>query len=121
MKRLFWVAVGVAATVVVVRSGRVLIDRYVPREAVAAVDGAARTVSAVRTARSELRAGMAERERELRAALLGDLDVDELRRQAPAARAGLRAAWRGRAADDESWNAAPAPDEADDEDGYAFF
>lgn len=120
MKRLVWVAVGVAATVVVVRAGRVLIDRYVPREAVAAVDGAARTVSAVRTARSELRAGMAERERELRAALLGDLDVDELRRQAPAARAGLRAAWRGRAADDESWNAAHAPDDSD-EDGYAFF
>ena len=120
MKRLVWVAVGVAATVVVVRAGRVLIDRYVPREAVAAVDGAARTVSAVRTARSELRAGMAERERELRAALLGDLDVDELRRQAPAARAGLRAAWRGRSDDDERWDAAHTPDDSD-EDGYAFF
>lgn len=90
MRRLFWVGVGVAVTVAVVRRGRGLVEHYAPAGTGDAVDGALRVGRALRTARDEFRAGVAEREAELLDALVGDVDLDELRATAPRRRAELR-------------------------------
>jgi uncharacterized membrane-anchored protein YhcB (DUF1043 family) len=71
MKRLFWVVVGVAVGVVVVRKVSQKAEQFTPH-------GVARQLSglgdAVRSFRDEVRAGMAARERELRDALALDED-----------------------------------------------
>ena len=120
MRRLVWVGVGVALTVVVLRQGRALLERYAPPEAAAAVAGAGRIARAADGARREFTEGFAERERALREALVGDVDVDELRAQAPARRAALRQALRGGDATPADWATNPTED-PDDDDGYAFF
>ncbi|BDO42319.1 hypothetical protein [Cellulomonas sp. NTE-D12] len=120
MRRLFWVGVGVALTVVVVRQGRALLERYAPPEATAAVAGAGRLARAAEGARREFAAGFAERERALREALVGDVDVDKLRAEAPARRAALRETFGGRHAAPPEWAENPTED-PDDDDGYAFF
>ncbi|MBF0687612.1 MAG: hypothetical protein IR158_07565 [Cellulomonas sp.] len=90
MRRLFWVGVGVAVTVVVVRQGRRLVEQYAPPGAGDAVDGAVRIGRALRAAREDFRTGVAEREAELLDALVGDVDLDTLRANAPRHRAELR-------------------------------
>ncbi len=120
MRRLFWIGVGVALTVVVVRQGRAVLERYAPPEATAAFAGAGRVARAVDGARREFAAGMTEREQALREALVGDVDVDELREQAPARRSAVREAFGGRRGAPADWADNPTED-PDDDDGYAFF
>jgi len=90
MRRLFWVGVGVAVTVVVVRQGRRLVEQYAPAGTGDAVEGAVRIGRALRAARDDFRTGVAEREAELLDALVGDVDLDTLRVNAPRHRAELR-------------------------------
>jgi hypothetical protein len=124
MKRLFWVGIGVGLTVVAVRYGRRLATRYVPADAASAL-GAATT--AARTARGvlgEFAAGVAEREQELRTALLGEgADLDDISAKGRAAWAELRGS-RGPAARRRpvppTWSSDQLED-PDDDDGYAFF
>lgn len=78
IRRLFWVGVGVAATVVVIHKGRQVVARYTPEavseRAVAAVSGAgARLSTAAHTFRSEFATARAEREAQLMASLRGEL------------------------------------------------
>ncbi|MCP2265485.1 hypothetical protein ACFQHV_01430 [Promicromonospora thailandica] len=78
IRRLFWVGVGVAVTVVVVRKGRQVIERYTPaavseRAAAAVDDAGARLNTAARTFRAEFAEARAEREAELMASLRGEL------------------------------------------------
>lgn len=78
IRRLFWVGVGVAVTVVVIRKGRQVIERYTPaslseRAAAAVDDAGVRLNTAARTFRSEFSAARAEREAELMASLRGEL------------------------------------------------
>lgn len=124
MRRLFWVGVGVGATVVAIRYGRRLVARYVPRDAAQALDTASRVARAARGLRQEFVAGLAERERELRDALLGpDADLDAITEKGRAAWAEQRGS-RGSAAQarrvPSSWASGPLED-PDDDDGYAFF
>ena len=80
MKRLFWMGVGVGVTVAAVRYGRKLYAQYVPADAAAAFDTAAKVGRTARGVLGELAAGIAEREEELRTALLGEgTDPDEVR------------------------------------------
>ncbi|GEL93643.1 hypothetical protein [Cellulomonas composti] len=79
MRRLFWIGVGVAVTVVVIRKGRQIAEEYLPAGTTDVVDGASRVTHAFTSARREFLAGMSERETELRAALVGDVDVEEVR------------------------------------------
>jgi hypothetical protein len=118
MRRLVWVGVGVVATVLVVRKGRALLDAYVPAGTTDAVQGVGRVMTAVRTAQHEFRAGMAEREQQLRHDLVGDVDVEALRAERPERVADLRRTWAARRAR-EDW-VGPTED-PDDDDGYAFF
>lgn len=117
MRRLFWVGVGVAVTVVVLRKGRTVTRRFTPvgiaEQATASVnDLGDRVLLAVRGFGQEFRTARAEREDELVASLLaeGQARPEEVR----AARAAKDAAPptpRG-----------PLPvDEDDPEDGLAFF
>lgn len=93
--RIFWIGVGVVITVVVVRRGQRLAERYTPAN-IAAAAGAkavdAADAGAVRLARGargfagDFRVARAARERELMASLLSDgaggtYDLDELRRR----------------------------------------
>ncbi|MFI6428061.1 hypothetical protein [Promicromonospora sp. NPDC050880] len=78
IRRLFWVGVGVAVTVVVIRKGRQVVERYTPasvseRAAAAVDDAGARVTTMARTFRSEFTAARAEREAELMASLRGEL------------------------------------------------
>ncbi len=100
MRRLFWVGVGVALTVVVVRQGRRLVEAYAPAGSTDAVDGALRVTRALRAARDDFRAGVAERESELLDALVGDVDLDALRASAPRRRDELRASFGRQGHDD---------------------
>jgi len=79
MRRLFWVGVGVAVTVVVIRKGRSWAAEYLPAGTTEVVDGATRLTRGWNTARAEFAAGVAERTRELMHDLVGDADVDDLR------------------------------------------
>ncbi|ROS30703.1 hypothetical protein [Cellulomonas sp. PhB150] len=79
MRRLFWVGVGVAVTVVVIRKGRALAAEYLPAGATEVVDGATRVTRAWNTAVAEFHAGMTERSQQLMHDLVGDADVDALR------------------------------------------
>src|SRR5699024_10644427 len=78
-RRLTWLAVGVVATVVVLRKGRAVVDTYLPAGTTDAIDGVQRVSHAVATLKSEFLAGMAEREQQLRHDLVGDVDVEALR------------------------------------------
>ena len=124
MKRLFWIGVGVGLTVVVVRYGRKLYAQYVPADAAAAVDTATKVTRTARGVLREFSAGLAERETELRAALLGeDTDLDEIKTKGRAAWAELRGS-RGPAAqrrDVPSTWASEQLEDPDDDDGYSFF
>lgn len=121
MRRLFWVGVGVAVTVVVVRQGRKVVRRYAPA---ALVDQATDQVNAagvrakgfVTTFRDEFRTARSERQAELEAMLLAEGQPD------PEA---VRAA---RARGDRPGAAFHGPDEAalpkdpdEPEAGYSFF
>ncbi len=124
MKRLFWVGVGVGLTVVAVRYSRRLVAQYVPRDAAQALDTATKVARTARGLKADFVAGLAEREAELRDALLGpDADLDALKEKGRAAWAELRGS-RGSAAQarrvPSSWAAGPLED-PDDDDGYAFF
>ena len=125
MKRLFWIGVGVGLSVVVVRYGRRLYAQYVPAEAAAAVGTATKVGRTARGALDALAAGMAEREQELRATLLGEgADLDEVRSRGRAAWEQLRgprepAAERPRPVP-PTWASGQLED-PDDDDGYAFF
>jgi hypothetical protein len=124
MKRLFWIGVGVGLTVVVVRYGRKLVAQYVPADAAAAVGTAAKVGRTARGVLGEFAAGLAEREAELRAALLGDgADVDDVTARGRAAWAELRGsrppAGRRRRVP-RTWSSNQLED-PDDDDGYAFF
>lgn len=127
MKQLFWIGVGVALTVVVVRQGRRLVEEYAPAGSGDAVDGALRLTRALRAARDDFRTGVAEREAELLDALVGDVDLDALRATAPRRRAELAESF-GRPPRDvlardlaaRGWADAPVQD-PDDDDEAPFF
>lgn len=127
MKRLFWVGVGVAVTVVAVRNGRRVVEAWAPAGTVDAVEGVTRTTRALSAARDDFRAGVAAREAELLEALVGDVDVDALRASAPRRKDELRATFGGAPqagglAGDlraRGWDEAPTQDP--DDDGRAPF
>lgn len=124
MRRLFWIGIGVGLTVVVVRYGRKLVAQYVPADAAAAFDTAAKVSRTARGVLGEFAAGLHEREAELRTALLGDdADLDEIKAKGRAAWAELRGS-RGPAASrhrvPSTW-ASDQLEDPDDDDGYAFF
>ena len=79
MKRLFWIGVGAVATVVVLRKVRGVIDEHVPPGVAQAAGVVSGLGGALRSARREFSAGLAEREAELRHDLLGDVDLDAAR------------------------------------------
>ena len=116
MRRVVWVGVGVAITVVVVVRGRQILARYAPAslvdQATERVDElGARALHLVRDVRAEFTAARDARERELMAALLAEGQED------PDAVRARRAAGRHARA------TAPAADDTDDvEDllGYSF-
>jgi len=77
VRRLFWVALGAAVGVLVVRKANQVVQAYTP-------EGLGRSLGnvaeALRDAADAVREGMSEREAELRVALgvdAGDLDADE--------------------------------------------
>jgi len=120
VRRLFWIGVGVAVTVVVVRQGRKVVARYAPASLVdQATDRAnavgGRAVTFVRTFGEEFRTARDAREAELQAALLaeGQPAPDDVRR----ARAEGRRPSDAKAAEP---GAVPR-DEEDPDVGYAFF
>jgi hypothetical protein len=143
MRRLFWVGVGVVATVVVVRRGRKVLARYAPEAVVdraerAAQDAGRRAETFLGAFRTEFVAARDRREAELTAALLAEgqpapddvrasgLRPDDVfggRAGAPArhaARPDLRGATPGRAPGDR---AADTDDDLDDDEarlGYSF-
>jgi hypothetical protein len=99
MRRLFWIGVGAAAAVVVIRKAGALIESHTPA-GVAQAAGAVTVVrKAVRTAREEFTAGLAEREADLRCGLLGDADLDQARSRADT--------WRANRADRDPAGTAP--------------
>ena len=112
-RRLFWVGVGVAVTVVVIRRGKRVVRTYAPAALTAraeqtAQDASRRAGAFIDTFRAEFVAARAEREAELTAALMADGQPDpEETRAARAARG--RPAGRHTAASDE------------DELGYSFY
>lgn len=135
MRRLFWIGVGVGVTVLVVRHGHRLVERYVPKDAATALSTATKVTRTARGVLDEFSAGLAEREKELRDALLGpDADVAAVKARGRAAWSELRGsrgsdgsgAARGprgsatRHGVPGSWAGGPLED-PDDDDGYAFF
>lgn len=123
VRRLFWVGVGVALTVVVLRKGRAVAQEYLPKGTTELVDGMGRLSGAVRTARAEFAAGMAEREQELRRELVGDVDLDRLRAERPQRTAALREVFDARTGRTRTVPAdwAGPTEDPDDDDGYTFF
>lgn len=82
IRRLFWVGVGVAVTVVVIHKGREVVARYTPQavseRAAAAVDDAgARLNTMAHSFRSDFATARAEREAQLMASLRGELPRHE--------------------------------------------
>jgi hypothetical protein len=114
VRRLIWVGVGVVATVVVIRRGRAVLDRYVPAGAVQGAGLLVRLPQAVRGFADEVRAGTAEREAQLRHDLVGDVDVDELRASRARHRSEREPARGTRAG-------APTDDPDDGALGYSFY
>jgi hypothetical protein len=82
IRRLFWVGVGVAVTVVVIHKGRQIVARYTPeavsmRAAAALDDAGTRLNQMAHTFRSDFSTARAEREAELMASLRGELPRHE--------------------------------------------
>ncbi len=119
MRRLFWIGVGVAVTVVVYRKGRAVVQQYMPaslaeRAQSAAHDAGERASGFVAEFRETFGEARARREAELTAALLaeGQPDPEATRaRRATGARRGLPAGGPAGAVDIDD-------DEA--ELGYSF-
>lgn len=113
MKRIFWIGVGVTATILVIRKGRQLREKYSPPAIVnraiddlgeRADDVGGRVVDAARSFGADLRDAMALREAQLRAAVLsqGQPDPDDVRRERAATSAGQEFPGRsGRLDEDE--------------------
>ncbi|WP_029287134.1 hypothetical protein [Cellulomonas sp. HZM] len=122
MRRLFWVGVGVAVTVVVVRKGRQWAAEYLPAGTTEVADGAFRLGRAWNTARSEFHAGIAERSAQLMHDLVGDVDVDDVRAHRDEHLDDLRSRFRPReprtATVPADW---AGPTEDPDDDGDAAF
>ncbi|MCL2423028.1 MAG: hypothetical protein FWD11_03895 [Micrococcales bacterium] len=113
-RRLFWVAVGVGLTVLVIHKGRQWYAQVVPEPAAGAVDTALSVSRGVRGALEQFRAGRDEKEAELWGALVGDRDIDELRASAPARKQRLARTF-------SDWSDQPTEDpEDDDAVGYSF-
>jgi len=113
MRRVFWVGVGVAITVVVVVKGRQVIARYAPASLVDQATDQVNSIgekatSFVSVFREEFRTARDAREAELLASLLaeGQPDPDDVR--------AARAARRERAGD-------PGVDDDEDLLGYSFY
>jgi hypothetical protein len=147
VKRLVWVGVGVAVTVVVLRQGRKVVRRYGPAAAVddmtaRANDIGGRLTRVARDFGGEFRTARAAREAELRASLLADgqADPDVVRAEREASRAVRDAEKAVRDAEKAERDAAkasreaaqaereagapegPLPQDPEDPDtGYAFF
>lgn len=138
MKRLFWIGVGAVAAVVVIRKSGDLIERHTPPGVARAAGVVTGCGAALRAARTEFTAGLAEREAELRHDLLGDVDLDEARARTEARRAqrsGARRSpqapsghpGRAHAANDQAPDGDTEPtsdvaqDQDDDDLGYSFF
>jgi len=124
MRRLFWVGVGVAVTVLVVRQGRRLAQEYLPAGTTEVVDGATRLARAFGTARAEFAAGVAEREAQLRHDLVGDADVAALRADRQRTVDELRTSFgarRGRRSHEVPAHWAGPLEDPDDDGDAAFF
>ena len=133
MRRLFWIGVGAAAAVVVIRKAGALIESHTPAGVAQAAGAVTVLRNAVRTAREEFTAGLTEREGDLRRGLLGDADLDQARSRADAWRAeradrnpaGTAPAGRGRRGRHSGPGAdtAQAQDPSDDDGdlGYSFY
>ncbi|GIG29141.1 hypothetical protein [Cellulomonas marina] len=118
IRGLLWAGAGAVATVVVARRARAAVDAHVPPAARDVLRDVSRWSAALELAREDFAVALAEREEELKARLLGDTDVDALRRQRRDRQAvGAGAPGRrGRA----GWSDAPT-DDPDDDDRYPFF
>ncbi len=124
MRRLFWVAVGATATVVVVARARRGLHAVSPAGAAERVEGAASDLATrARLVPAAFRAARAEREAALYDALVGDADVEATRaerRESRSRRGRNSAAGRGGFVyDDDGW-----PQDRPDDDGelpYSFF
>ena len=137
MKRLFWIGVGAAAAVVVIRRSRDLVEAHTPPGVVQAVGIVGGLGGAIRSARAEFTAGLAEREADLRHGLLGDVDLDEARTRTDAwradradragstspGRASSGSRRRGRHSDPRTQDQPQAQDPSDDDGdlGYSFY
>lgn len=121
MRRLLWIGVGVAVTVVVIRKGRALAEAYLPAGTTDVVDGASRLARAWGTARHEFVAGMAEREAQLTHELVGDVDVAEVRAHRDRHVDELREAWGGRRTGRPRRDWAGPLDDPDDDAEATFF
>lgn len=114
MKRLFWVGVGVAATLRALHVAREVTDRHVPAGARSALGAAAGVTTLAHRAVEEFRAGVSEREAELRADLLAGADLGRSRARVDAwraERAGAQATAHGmtHATDHTPDDAGPRP------------
>jgi hypothetical protein len=118
-RRLTWLAVGVVVTVVVIRKGRAVVETYLPAGTTDTIDNVQRVSHAVVTLKSEFLTGMAERERQLRHDLVGDVDVEALKAERPERVQDVRRAWSTARGRDAGWSG-PTED-PDDDDGYTFF
>ncbi len=131
MRRLFWVAVGASAAVVLSRRLSRAIDQHVPPSARAAGTAVSRLPAAARRARADFTEAVAEREAQLRHGLLGDVDVAALRTEradrsghgeaGPARRAGVRRADARMRRATRDFAGQPTEDVDDDDLPYAFF
>lgn len=111
MRRLFWIGVGAAVTVVVVVKGRQLVRRFTPEGVAEEVEGQLTgLIDQAKSALATFSRASKEREAELTEALLGEQDVDEARRVRQERKA--RKAWNF----DED-----APSDDEDSLGYSFF
>ncbi|QTE28019.1 hypothetical protein [Pengzhenrongella sicca] len=139
MSRLFWIGVGAAAAVVAARKSRALVEAHTPPGVAQAAGVVSGLGGALRSARAEFSASLAEREGELRHGLLGDADLDAARARTDAWRADradrsdrtdragrtTRSDRAGRHADPAATRPASteprAEDPSDGELGYSFF
>ncbi|MEO7943654.1 MAG: hypothetical protein ABIR34_09665 [Marmoricola sp.] len=131
MKRLFWIGIGAVATVIVIRKSSALIEAHTPPGVVRAAGIVGGLGAALRSARSEFSAGLAERESELREDLLGDVDLDKARVRTDewrARRAGEKRAGAQKAGDHSPSGSArrrhtdaEPQDDDDGELGYSFY
>jgi hypothetical protein len=115
MRRLFWVGVGVAVTVVVYRRGRRLVRQYVPatlaqRAEHAATEAGRRAGDVAQEFRARFTEARAAREAELLEALLAEGQADPAQTRARRATGARGATAAG----------GPATDDDEDALGYSF-